>query len=714
MHTVFTIVSRNYAAMARALMESVAAADPAVRRVVVVTDAPPGGEAVKVEADAELIDVWSVPGVTPDMALYYDALEFNTSVKPFVFKALLSRPGAKSVVYLDPDILLLAPLTEVREALAHTSLALTPHLTRPLDEGFSPDDQAILQSGSFNLGFLGARPSADTLALMDWWAARCRFDCRVDFAAGLFTDQRWMDLAPGMVDSFTILRQPDLNLAYWNLPSRQLAQTPDGWTVDGRPLTFFHFSGFDPARPTRLSRYQDRIDAESHPALRALLEHYAAILVRHGHLDSRRIAYGHGFWANGAAATTRQRRTALDAARRGEPLGLPARHDARWFEGLDPHTRSVQVSRLAGTWLRESGAGSDPARIQARLASAPEDIRASQDRLALRAVSGQARAEPPQETLMLADPAGLAGSARLDAVLTSSASDPSGAGAALRAFWLGRPDLRARFESPDARFMAWCLGPESAGRRFPPRLLPAPLAETLDPTREGLAREAAILVYGLPAQERRFDVKALFDLSWRAGWPVGPALAAQRQAWGLIDEATRLPALPTALWKQRDDLQAAFPLRTLRGRLRFMRWFARVGVIETALSLDAMPATIKYHPVVLLERLRGRLHTPPAPQAPEIWVRETLSSASAAPDHAVIYVAASGVFVRDDVEIAPPGHAARVIVETAPGFALADLMALRARAIGFDRTTARWSQAERDGLLGQSVAIAFDAVEIVD
>jgi len=37
---IFTIVSRNYAAQAATLMESLAAAEPRARRVVVATDGP--------------------------------------------------------------------------------------------------------------------------------------------------------------------------------------------------------------------------------------------------------------------------------------------------------------------------------------------------------------------------------------------------------------------------------------------------------------------------------------------------------------------------------------------------------------------------------------------------------------------------------------------------------------------------------------------------
>ena len=201
----------------------------------------------------------------------------------------MTEPGVTSATYLDPDIFVFRPLTAVRAGLAEAQLALTPHLTRPLLGSAMPNDHAILKSGSFNLGFCAARAEAKVVDLMSWWADRCEFDCRVDLKNGLFTDQRWMDLSPGFVDSLAILRTPTLNLAYWNLEGRTLARSAEGWTVDGEPLGFFHFSGFDPSRPDVLSKHQDRVRVTPGTPLAELLAEYAAAMLRNGHETSRSI-----------------------------------------------------------------------------------------------------------------------------------------------------------------------------------------------------------------------------------------------------------------------------------------------------------------------------------------------------------------------------------------------------------------------------------------
>ena len=209
MDFIFTIVSRNYAAQAASLMESLARAEPGIRRVVVTTDGPIAFK----DPGIRTLDAATVVPDFAAMCAYYDALELNTAVKPLCFKALLAEEGVTSGAYFDPDIWVYRPLDAVREGLAKAPLALTPHTTRPLRGEASPNDHVILQSGSFNLGFAAMRAEPEIFDLLDWWAEKLRFDCRVDFAAGLFTDQKWMDLAPGLVSDLAILRTPTLNLA---------------------------------------------------------------------------------------------------------------------------------------------------------------------------------------------------------------------------------------------------------------------------------------------------------------------------------------------------------------------------------------------------------------------------------------------------------------------------------------------------------------------
>ena len=70
-----------------------------------------------------------------------------------------------------------------------------------------------------------------------------------------FVDQRWIDFVPGLFPHY-ILRDPACNVAYWNLHSRDLTWTSDHYEVNGKPLRFFHYSGYELDKPHLLSKYQ--------------------------------------------------------------------------------------------------------------------------------------------------------------------------------------------------------------------------------------------------------------------------------------------------------------------------------------------------------------------------------------------------------------------------------------------------------------------------
>ena len=214
----FTIVSANYIALAATLMQSVRDHNPGAARFIVLVDAMQDFPGLDLAAELLPVNACGIAGFG-NMALWYDVMELNTAVKPSVFLHLFGR-GFGQVAYLDPDILVTAPLQPVWDGLEGHSCVLTPHHLHPLQDGRHPNDLAIMKSGVYNLGFLGLRNDEDAARLARWWADRLLTGCRVDLPGHMFTDQRWMDLAPAFVPRTLILRHPGCNLAYWNLPHR--------------------------------------------------------------------------------------------------------------------------------------------------------------------------------------------------------------------------------------------------------------------------------------------------------------------------------------------------------------------------------------------------------------------------------------------------------------------------------------------------------------
>ncbi len=295
---VFTIVSRNYLHFALNLMASVAEHLPGTRRVVVLCDARAGVSEAELGVPVLGIEELGIEHVDR-MICQYTILELNTAIKPFAFTTLFAREDCDQVIYFDPDIQLFSSGQPLLDRLAVNDIVLTPHLTAPLDDDRHPSDLAILQSGTYNLGFLALRRGADSTALLAWWRQKLLRDCVVDIPRGLFTDQKWMDLVPGFFGSAYVERDAGWNVAYWNLKHRHFHREGDRYLVNGRPLFFFHFSGFEPAA-RRISKHQDRftLDQCSEP-VQALFALYAARLEQHGRGRFASIPYAFAALADG-------------------------------------------------------------------------------------------------------------------------------------------------------------------------------------------------------------------------------------------------------------------------------------------------------------------------------------------------------------------------------------------------------------------------------
>lgn len=206
---------------------------------------------------------------------YFHAIvELATAIKPFALLDLLADADVDRVLYFDPDMVLFSRLDDLLESLDDANLVLTPHLTKPESgiEGIRDNEISALKHGVYNLGFIGVNRTGEGLRFSRWWADRVYDFCIADIPGGLFTDQRWLDLAPAFFDGVGILKSPRFNVATWNLPTRRMeGSVVDGFRVDGEPLGFYHFTGFDSgAHRVMADKY-----ASGSPSVWSLIEWYA-------------------------------------------------------------------------------------------------------------------------------------------------------------------------------------------------------------------------------------------------------------------------------------------------------------------------------------------------------------------------------------------------------------------------------------------------------
>ena len=286
------------------------------------------------------------------MAGIYNLTELATSVKPWIFRRLLETT-ARPVVYLDPDIELFDSIDDTAGLADRHGIVLTPHALEPMPrDGCMPGEREILLAGMYNLGFLAL--GGDASRFLDWWQERLSWDCVIAPDQGFFVDQRWMDFVPGCFDH-VILRDPSYNVAYWNVHSRPVRWTGTRYEVAGRPLRFFHFSGFSPDRPNELSRHQagkPRVRLSDEPALAQLCAEYARRLEECGHDALKNIPYGFERLPNGLVLDQRirtiYRRALLQAERDGAAVPClvdPAEADRVLAWLRTPEIPGTEVSR---------------------------------------------------------------------------------------------------------------------------------------------------------------------------------------------------------------------------------------------------------------------------------------------------------------------------------------------------------------------------------
>ncbi|HEY7500982.1 MAG TPA: methyltransferase domain-containing protein [Vicinamibacterales bacterium] len=277
------------------------------------------------------------------LAGIYDVTELATAVKPLFLRRLLDE-GRGPIAYLDPDIRIFGSLDEAAALAAQHGIVLTPHTMRPYPKDERQiDGFFVLAAGVYNLGFIGVGERARPF--LEWWWDTTKREALIDVTKMMFTDQRWVDFVPSFFDH-CILKDPGYNVAYWNLHGRDFTFDGGRYLVDGKPLRFFHFSGFDTRKPWLLSKHQGerpRVLLSERPALARICREYFDSLVAAGIHDDGRPEYGWNRLPSGVPITTRMRRlywSAVVCAEQGrcpEPPGPfdPDNPDAfiAWLNG---------------------------------------------------------------------------------------------------------------------------------------------------------------------------------------------------------------------------------------------------------------------------------------------------------------------------------------------------------------------------------------------
>lgn len=248
---VYTSAAWNYLPKAQILADSVRKYLPGSQIVLALPDVLTDEVDIKkynfdevIPLDADLCPIENLNA----WIFSHTIVELATAIKPYVLKKLLARPDCEAVLYFDPDVELFSELEDLLKNFEDASILLTPHITSPekKEENVINYELCPLQYGVYNFGFVGVKNSPVGREYANWWQKRLERFCYSDIPNGIFTDQKWNDIVPGIFPEVKILRDTRFNVAAWNTTNRKIVRTSDEkWEVDGKPVGFYHFTGID-------------------------------------------------------------------------------------------------------------------------------------------------------------------------------------------------------------------------------------------------------------------------------------------------------------------------------------------------------------------------------------------------------------------------------------------------------------------------------------
>lgn len=287
MKTFCTVVTRSHLPQAVALAASLVAAGNREPLHVLVADAeratqppaPPG---------TSLVGFDELPaGLPPLIRHYFDAFELANALKPWLVAHLFAR-GASAVIYLDTDLLVTGSFDPIWNGFGEASVLLTPHLLAPprLDQRWI-NEADVADMGYLNGGFSAWRRGAAADRMLAWLGSRLPVYGFCDRAHGMFVDQKLLPLLQQYFPAeVRVLREPELNVAFWNAHERLVERDAAGrWHIAGQPVIFFHLSGYRLSQPglpcSYLPRDTNAAILQASPWLGAVLAAYHEHLARH-------------------------------------------------------------------------------------------------------------------------------------------------------------------------------------------------------------------------------------------------------------------------------------------------------------------------------------------------------------------------------------------------------------------------------------------------
>jgi hypothetical protein len=270
--------------------------------------------------------------IVEQMCFYYTGFEFCNALRPFLHEYLFRDTELGRWLYLDSDVLLQSSLDPVFEAMHRCSLLLSPHLSKPAPPTHIHwQETNLLSLGIFNSGCLGLTRSPVSESFIRWFKERLTRFC-FDREFNTFVDQLWLNMVPAYFEDWGLLRHPGANVAYWNLHERSLECSDSGqFSVNGEPLIFFHFSGWEIEEPYAVSKHGKFPPISAPSCWPKLGDMYREALLRNGYQTTMNWPYSFDTFSTGEPITKAMRRQYYaELAGPEKPVGSPFEQASRF------------------------------------------------------------------------------------------------------------------------------------------------------------------------------------------------------------------------------------------------------------------------------------------------------------------------------------------------------------------------------------------------
>jgi hypothetical protein len=349
---IFTIITKSYLAYVKVMAKELRARNPQIPFYVFLADRPDGYFQPEQELFIAIpLEDFLPAELIPTMTGYYTAYEFCNALKPFAHLYLATKIRVERWFYLDSDIFVCDSFDSLFEKLDNCSILLTGHILKPVELEISEQlELSFLRAGIYNGGFVGLKNTMMTMNFLAWWKQRLIWHCLSD-KPGLEADQSWLNFVPVLFPEVKVLKNPEVNVAYWNFHERELElDANNDVRVAGARIPFLHFSGWNWREPETISKFASPDMGNSVKAWNHIRDTYRQRLLDESVKTTSTWPYSFGKTADGQEISPSMRRKFLIYCREhiGEPLKINIFSNPEFFRD-PPQSRPKPISLTVAT-----------------------------------------------------------------------------------------------------------------------------------------------------------------------------------------------------------------------------------------------------------------------------------------------------------------------------------------------------------------------------